>query len=136
MQVAHISNRVMIGKYKTPVCIKNRSWPLIYFNQPRAWMDSHTYKKWFDEVFHPAIQKKTSHPVLLLMDNAPGHVKEFKQNNIFIANCTSWKQRCDLGIIAALKKEIQIFVFKRSFQLLPVECRISRRVKKSKRSKQ
>ena len=42
------------------------------------------------------------------MDNAPGHFEAFKQDNIRVAffppNCTSWKQPCDQGIIAALKK--------------------------------
>ena len=44
------------------------------------------------------------------MDNAPGHFPAFARNNIkvvfFPPNCTSWKQPCDMVIIAALKKDI------------------------------
>jgi hypothetical protein len=42
------------------------------------------------------------------MDNAPGHFDAFQRDGIrvvfFPPNCTSWKQPCDMGIIAALKK--------------------------------
>ena len=42
------------------------------------------------------------------MDNALGHFEVFEYDNIRVAffppNCTSWKQPCDQGIIAALKK--------------------------------
>ncbi len=42
------------------------------------------------------------------MDNALRHFEAFKRNNIrivfFPPNCTSWKQPCDMRIIAALKK--------------------------------
>ena len=106
----------MIGKSKTPACINKKEWPLVYFNQARAWMDQGTYKRWFDEVFYPEVQRKTSHPVLLLLDNAPGHLKEFQKNNVrvkfFPPNCTSWKQPCDLGIIAALKKRYKFLYLK------------------------
>jgi hypothetical protein len=33
---------VMIGKPKEPVCIKDRHWPVPYFNQAKAWMDMET----------------------------------------------------------------------------------------------
>ena len=50
------------------------------------------------------------------MDNAPGHFSAFERNNIkvvfFPPNCTSWKQPCDVGIIAALKKNINIYISK------------------------
>ena len=42
------------------------------------------------------------------MDNAPGDFEAFKEDNIrvvfFPLNIMSWKQPCDQGIIAALKK--------------------------------
>ena len=42
------------------------------------------------------------------MEIAPGHFLAFERNNIkvvfFTSNCTSWKQPCDVRIIAALKK--------------------------------
>jgi hypothetical protein len=33
---------VMIGKPKKPACIKDRHWPVPYFNQAKAWMDVET----------------------------------------------------------------------------------------------
>ena len=45
---------------------------------------------------------------LLLLDNVPRHVEGFTRENVTVHflphNVTSWKQPCDLGIIAALKK--------------------------------
>ncbi|KAI6648197.1 hypothetical protein LOD99_12006 [Oopsacas minuta] len=98
----------LIGKPKSPACIKNRDWPLKYFSQGKAWMDVNTCWKWFNEVFCPEVKKRTGRRVLLLMDNASGHFQAFERNNVrvvfFPPNCTSWKQPCDMGIIAALKK--------------------------------
>jgi hypothetical protein len=101
----------MIGISKILACIKNRTWPLPYFNQAKAWMDKVVCEKWFKEVFCKEIQSRTNQRVLLLMDNAPGHFAPFEQDNIrvlfFPPNFTSWKQRCNQGIIAALKKRIK-----------------------------
>ncbi len=99
---------VMIGKPKEPTCIKDRHQPVPYFNQAKAWMDMETCWKWFNEVFVLEVKRRTGRPILLLMDNAPGHFDTFEHDNIrivfFPPNCTSWKQPCDMGIIAALKK--------------------------------
>ena len=98
----------MIGKPKKPACIKNREWPLVYYNQKRGWMDVVNFKKWFEEVFYPAVTLKTNKPVLLLLDNAPAHCDGLSKNDVsvrfFPPGCTSWKQPCDLGIIAAIKR--------------------------------
>ncbi|XP_065650735.1 tigger transposable element-derived protein 6-like [Hydra vulgaris] len=74
----------MIGKAARPACIVGRTWPIPYFYQKNAWMDVSIY-------------------------NAPGHFEAFERNLVkvvffFRQNCTSWKQACDIGIIAALKK--------------------------------
>ncbi len=67
--------------------------------------------KWFNKVFLPEVKKRTGRRVLLLLDNAPGHFEAFERNNVrivfFPPNCTSWKQPCDMGIIAALKKRFK-----------------------------
>ncbi|XP_065671899.1 tigger transposable element-derived protein 6-like [Hydra vulgaris] len=98
----------MIRKAARPACIVGRTWPKPYFCQKNAWMDVSIYWKWFNEVFYPEVKNKTGLPVLLLLDNAPGHFEVFEQNLVkvvfFPTNCTSWKQPCDMGIIAALKK--------------------------------
>jgi len=50
------------------------------------------------------------------MDNASGHFDAFERNNIrvvfFPSNYTSWKQPCDMGIIAALKKQYKYLYLK------------------------
>ncbi len=43
----------LIGKLKAPACIKDRQWPVPYFNQAKAWMDMETCWKWFNEMFLP-----------------------------------------------------------------------------------
>jgi len=45
-------------------------------------MDVETCWKWFNEVFVPEVKRRTGRPVLLLMDNAPGHFDAFERNNI------------------------------------------------------
>ena len=73
-------------------------------------------RKWFNDVFYPAVKQRTGRRVLLLLDNAPGHFDAFERDNIRIAffppNCTSWKQPCDMGIIAALKKRSKYLYLK------------------------
>ena len=99
----------LIGKPKTPACAKGKAWPLKYISQKRAWMDNTAFTTWLNDVFYPEIRRKTQHPVLLLLDNAPGHmINDFAKENVtikfFPPNITSWKQPLDLGVIAALKK--------------------------------
>ena len=112
----HKISCTLIGKPKVPSCIKNREWPVTYISQNKAWMDVTTCWKWFEEVFYPQVRRRTGRPILLLMDNAPGHFVAFEKNNVkvvfFPPNCTSWKQPCDLGIIAALKKRYKYLYLK------------------------
>ncbi len=62
------------------------------------------------------VKKRTGRRVLLLLDNAPGHFEAFERDNVkivfFPPNCTSWKQPCDMGIIAALKKRFKYLYLK------------------------
>jgi DDE superfamily endonuclease len=54
------------------------------------------------------VKKRTHEQVLLLLDNVPGHFDAFERDGVrvvfFPPNCTSWKQPCNMGIIAAQKK--------------------------------
>ena len=54
--------------------------------------------------------------MLLLLDNAPGHMDEFEKDGIRISfsppDCTSWKQHMDMGIIAALNKIYKYLMMK------------------------
>ncbi len=60
--------------------------------------------------------KRTGRRVLLLLDNALGHFEAFERDNVriifFPPNCTSWKQPCDMGIIATLKKRFKYLYLK------------------------
>jgi hypothetical protein len=79
-------------------------------------MDVETCWKWFNNVFFPEVKRRTGRSALLLLDNAPGHFQAFERDNIrvvfFPPNCTSWKQPCDMGIIAALKKRYKYLYLK------------------------
>jgi DDE superfamily endonuclease len=79
-------------------------------------MDVETCWKWFDTVFLPSVKARTGRNVLLVLDNAPGHFPEFERDGVrvvfFPPNCTAWKQPCDLGIIAALKKRYKYMYLK------------------------
>jgi len=62
------------------------------------------------------VKKRTGRQVLLLLDNALGHFEAFERDNVtivfFSPNCTSWKQPCDMGIIAALNKRFKYLYLK------------------------
>ena len=79
---SHKISCALIGKAKSPACIKNRVWPVPYFSQNKAWMDKETCWKWFHEVFAPEVRRRTGRRVLLIMDNAPGHFEAFEEDNI------------------------------------------------------
>ena len=72
----------MIGKAKEPTCIAGNSWPIPYFAQRNAWIDIPTFNKWFGQVFEPYGRRRTNRRVLLVLDNAPGHVQGFEQVGI------------------------------------------------------
>jgi hypothetical protein len=113
---SHKITCALIGKPKAPTCIKDHQWHVPYFIQAKAWMDVEMCWKWFNEVFLPKVKKQIGRRVLLLLDNAPGHFEAFEHDNVrivfFPPNCTSWKQPCDMGIIAALKKRFKYFYLK------------------------
>lgn len=63
----------MVGTAKKPKCFENSIMPIPYFNQKCAWVDKLIYRRWWNEVFVPAIREWTDEPVALLMDNFSGH---------------------------------------------------------------
>jgi len=113
---SHKISCILIGKSKTPACIKNRVWPIPYYSQNKAWMDRETCWKWFREVFVPEVRRRTRRGVLPIMDNAPAQFEAFEEGNIRVVflplNCRSWKQPCDQGITAALKKRAKCLYLK------------------------
>jgi len=59
----------MIGKVAQPMCFQceGNASPLPYFSQKSAWIDASILKRWFEEVFVPAVQSRTVHHVYLIV---------------------------------------------------------------------
>lgn len=53
-----------------------------YFSQRDVWCDNQTFQYWCTSVFAPAVQARTTQPVLLLMDNPGGSLDAFQFANI------------------------------------------------------
>ncbi len=67
------------------------------------------------------------------MDNAPGHFETFERDKIrivfFPPNCTRWKQPCDMGIIAALKKRYKYLYLKDVLDFYELDDEVKNRKK-------
>jgi hypothetical protein len=115
----------LISKPKALACIKDCQWHVPYFSQAKAWMDVEMCWKWFNEMFLPEVKKQTGRQVFLLLDNAPRHFEAFERDNVrivfFPPNCTSWKQPCDMGIIATLKKRFKYLYLKDVFDFYELD---------------
>jgi len=100
-------------------------------------MDVETCWKWFNEVFVPEVKRRTRRLVLLLMDNAPRHFDAFRHDNIcvvfFPPNYTSWKQPCDMGIIAALKKRYKYLYLKDILDFYELDEQLKQRKRELKK---
>ena len=72
------------------------------------------------------------------MDNAPGHFIRAEKGNVktwFLpANVTSWKQPCDLGIIAALKKRYKFMFLKKMLDFHQLDDEVKSELKQRGRS--
>ena len=75
---------VLLGKHNRPACFANQTCLFKYAAQKCASMDIPTCWNWFNEVFFPEVRRITCHPVLLLMDNAPGHFETFQGENVVV----------------------------------------------------
>jgi len=98
----------MIGKAVQPMCFagEGNECPLPYFSQKSAWTDASVFKRWFDEVFVPAVRARTRHQVYLIIDNLGCHSSIANPKVTIIElplNTTAVFQPLDAGIIATLK---------------------------------
>ena len=89
-----------------PACFAKQTCPLKYAVQKCVWMAIPTCWNWFNEIFYTDVRRRTCHPVILLMDNAPGYFDPFQRENVmmrflFTSNITRQKQSCK--VIAAVK---------------------------------
>ncbi|XP_062716774.1 tigger transposable element-derived protein 1-like [Aedes albopictus] len=86
--------------------------PVYWMNNPKAWVTQQIFKDWFEMHFIPDVKKYLEEKglefkVLLLLDNAPGHLKLDHPNvrvEFLPPNTTSLIQPQDQGIISNFKK--------------------------------
>ncbi|KAF0735534.1 hypothetical protein Ae201684P_022419 [Aphanomyces euteiches] len=130
----------MIGKFASPACIHGTKWPLPYFSQKNAWMETALCVLWFNKVFVPEVRKRTVRKVLLIMDNAPSHPQYLESEGIRVVflppNCSSWKQPCDMGIIASLKKRYKYLYLSKIlsfYDMSPEEQALTNRIASTRR---
>lgn len=64
----------MIGRPAQPRIFKTEECPIPYMSQKSVWMTRDLMKRWVDNVFTPAVRKKLSGPILLVVDNFSGHM--------------------------------------------------------------
>jgi len=98
----------MIGKKAQPMCFQGNgnASPLTYFSHKSAWTDASVFKRWFEEVFVPAVQAGTAHHVYFIMDNLGCHSSSSHPQVTIIElppNPTAVYQPLDVGIIVLLK---------------------------------
>lgn len=94
----------IIGKSATPRCFKNKTLPIKYRSNSKAWMTSNLFteelQQWDAEL------KKKKRKILLLVDNCPAH-PNIPLNQIKLVfmppNTSSKMQPMDQGIIHSLK---------------------------------
>lgn len=106
---------LFINRSLRPRSMKNENFstlPVYWMANTKAWMTKELFSRWFKECFVPDAkryleEKGLDFKVLLLLDNAPGHL-EIAHPNVKIiflpANTTSIIQPLDQGIIATFKR--------------------------------
>ncbi|MGH7954412.1 MAG: hypothetical protein ACREOZ_00470, partial [Gloeomargaritales cyanobacterium] len=103
----------MAGKSAHPACFKLFDGPpsMAYTHQNNAWFDRTVTAEWISRVFWPNHFRKHGDKVaILLLDNFSAHKfldASFLPKKLLIeffpANCTSFMQPADMGMIACLK---------------------------------
>jgi len=98
----------MIGKEAQPMCFQGEgnASPLPHFSQKSSWTDASVVKRWFEEVFVPAVQARTAHHVNLIMDNLGFHSSISHPQVAIIElppNSTAVCQPLDAGVTVLLK---------------------------------
>ena len=100
---------LIIGMSKNPRCFQNisaKNLPGKWDANKKAWMTSDVFLDWL-KAFDRRMEAQERR-VLLFVDNAPSHPKNFRLSNVkvvFLPANTTWLfQLLDQGIIAAIKK--------------------------------
>ena len=102
-----------IGRAHAPRCLRDRAdMRPRYYSQKNAWMDSERFKDWL-QFWYAEIQKESTGPWLLLLNNCSGHKDLPTLSGVsyqFLpANTTVHFQPVDQGIISATKKKFNAF---------------------------
>jgi len=99
---------LIIGKSKKPHCFKRfniETLPVTYQWNKNSWMTLTIFQDWLKNL--NTTMKTFGRKILLLLDNAPIHPKDFEMSNIelfyFPPNTTSLIQPLDQGIIKVFK---------------------------------
>ena len=110
---------MFIHKSQKPCCFKHMDMKLLpvhYYNQKKAWMDSHLFESWFHDKFVPYVKQfceknKIEYKILLLLDNAPAHSsaevlqsRGGKVKTIFFPQTQHLSYTMDQGILEATKR--------------------------------
>ena len=91
-------------KYNMPACFANHVLSNKLHNS--AWLHIPTCWNWFNGVFYPEVRKRTCHPVLLLMDNDPGHSKGECCGALFYSQCNKLEAIMRFESCCSCQKEI------------------------------
>lgn len=98
---------MVIGKSANPRCFRNfNPESFVYYrSNKKAWMTAAIFNEWLD-LFDQKMREQRKQAILIL-DNAPGHIKLIETTNtslkFFPSNMTSCIQPLDAGIIKNLK---------------------------------
>jgi len=96
---------IVIGKYQTPRCLKNKKrLPVVYRHNKNAWMRSEIFKEFLIKLNRKMI--KENRKILLFVDNCSSHsfINLSNIKLVFLpSNTTSRLQPMDQGIIHCLK---------------------------------
>nr|XP_022919244.1 tigger transposable element-derived protein 1-like [Onthophagus taurus] len=107
----HVVKPMLVYKSLNQKLNKN-ALPVYWAANKKAWVTIDLFKKWFLNCLLPSAekylkQKKIDFKILLILDNAPSHPKNFSHPNVEVIflppNTTSLLQPLDQGIISTFK---------------------------------
>ena len=82
----------ILGSSKKPNFFNGFRPSIPYFSTPKAWANSALFQEWFSEIFVPFVRRKTTDPVLLILDNCSSHHNIQKDGITIILTCYIMKK--------------------------------------------
>lgn len=111
---SHKLEHFFIGHAKHPRCFKKKTasqLEFLYRNNKKAWMTGVLFQEWLKNF--DAKMKEANRSILLLLDNAPGHIFVELENIVVLflpPNTTSKLQPMDAVIIAAFQQYQRLYI--------------------------